>query len=71
MIETKKYLKGKVVAPTAPRKDADLYWGYNVRLAECFGHVFTESPYKDGYDLAIGTSERGTHVDDVELPTFK
>ncbi|MEQ2180635.1 hypothetical protein GOODEAATRI_003245, partial [Goodea atripinnis] len=25
--------------------------------------VFTESPYKEGYDLTVGTSERGCSVD--------
>ncbi|XP_027056483.1 putative methyltransferase C9orf114 homolog [Pocillopora damicornis] len=33
--------------------------------------VFTQSPYKDGYDVTIGTSERGTMVDDLVLPNFR
>lgn len=35
------------------------------------GAVFTESPYKEGYDLTIGTSERGNHIDQTTLSPFK
>lgn len=59
----KKILKGQVVSPSTPQKEADLYWGYNVRLASSLGAVFTECPYKSGYDLTIGTSERGSDID--------
>lgn len=59
----KKKLKGQVVSPATPQKEADLYWGYNVRLASSLGAVFTECPYKSGYDLTIGTSERGSNID--------
>lgn len=58
----KKILKGQVVSPSTPQKE-DLYWGYNVRLASSLGAVFTECPYKSGYDLTIGTSERGSNID--------
>jgi len=40
-------------------------------MASSFSGVFTESPYKDGYDLTIGTSERGEAIDQMELPHFK
>uniref|UniRef100_A0A8C2FVQ4 SPOUT domain containing methyltransferase 1 n=1 Tax=Cyprinus carpio TaxID=7962 RepID=A0A8C2FVQ4_CYPCA len=33
--------------------------------------VFTECPYKDGYDLTVGTSERGNSADHITLPPFK
>lgn len=59
----KKKLKGQVVSPSTPQKEADLYWGYNVRLASSLGAVFAECPYKSGYDLTIGTSERGSNID--------
>lgn len=42
--------------------------------AACFanaGAVFAESPYEDGYDVTIGTSERGNDVDEMTLPPFK
>ncbi|XP_044189719.1 putative methyltransferase C9orf114 homolog [Thunnus albacares] len=63
--------KGMVVAPHVPRTEGGLYWGYSVRLASCLSAVFTESPYKEGYDLTIGTSERGNHIDQTTLSPFK
>lgn len=35
------------------------------------GAVFTESPHKEGYDLTIGTSERGSNVDQATLSPFR
>ncbi|XP_030004324.1 putative methyltransferase C9orf114 homolog isoform X1 [Sphaeramia orbicularis] len=66
-----KLFKGVVVAPHVPRTNGGLYWGYSVRLASCLSAVFTESPYKEGYDLTIGTSERGSNVDQTSLSPFK
>ena len=66
-----KYLKGNVVSPSIPREHDGLYWGYFVRLASTFKGIFTESTFKDGYDLTIGTSERGEVVDDLKLSPFK
>lgn len=68
---SKKHLKGKAVSPSAPLKHNDIYWGYNVRLAKNLPGVFSECPYKGGYDLTIGTSDKGENVDDIELPKFK
>lgn len=62
---------GRVVAPHVPRTRAGIYWGYTVRLASGLSDVFTECPFKGGYDLTIGTSERGASVDDVSLPPFR
>ncbi|XP_071489447.1 putative methyltransferase C9orf114 homolog [Diadema antillarum] len=62
----------KVVSPSAPRIQSGLYWGYTVRLASSLGAVFTGCPFSDGgYDLTIGTSERGANIDDAALPEFK
>ena len=36
-------------------------------MAERFSHVFTKSPFKGGYDITIGTSERGENVDECDL----
>ncbi|KAM4528029.1 putative methyltransferase C9orf114 homolog [Odontesthes bonariensis] len=63
--------KGVVVAPHVPRTQGGLYWGYTVRLASCLSSVFTESPHKDGYDLTIGTSEKGSSLDQATLSPFK
>ena len=57
--------------PSQPRTEEGLYWGYTVRLAHTFSAVFTKSPYKHGYDLTIGTSERGIAVDEIELMKFQ
>ncbi|XP_070532533.1 putative methyltransferase C9orf114 isoform X1 [Ptychodera flava] len=66
----KKFFTGTVVGPTVPRTDRGLYWGYTVRLAPTLGTVFTKCPYKGGYDLTIGTSDRGENADEVPLPKF-
>ncbi|KAM9324322.1 uncharacterized protein PAF06_000347 [Gastrophryne carolinensis] len=63
--------KGIVVSPQHPRTECGIYWGYRVRLASSLSAVFTECPFKDGYDLTIGTSERGSNVEAVILPTFR
>ncbi|CAM4568567.1 putative methyltransferase C9orf114 isoform X8 [Lepidochelys kempii] len=65
-----KIQKGTVVSSNHPRTVSGLYWGYNIRLASCLSAVFAECPFKEGYDLSIGTSERGTCVDQAVLPSF-
>ena len=67
----KRRLKGKIVSPLEPKVVGGLYWGYSVRLARSLGAVFTECPYKDPYDLRIGTSERGDSVDQFKTDSFK
>ncbi|KAI4902475.1 hypothetical protein NFI96_018832 [Prochilodus magdalenae] len=63
--------KGVVVAPHVPRTEGGMYWGYSVRLASCLSAVMTECPFKDGYDLTIGTSEKGRDADQTSLPPFR
>ena len=36
-----------------------------VRLAKSFSAIFTESPHKKGYNLTIGTSDRGEPLSNV------
>ena len=67
IFSAKKRIRGYVVPPSAPRTDSGLYWGYSVRIASSIGTVFTECPYKGGYDVTIGTSERGDLVDDITI----
>ncbi len=70
--ESKKVIKAKVVAPSTPREEAGLYWGYSVRSSPNLSSVFTQSPFQGGYDLTIGTSERGDDVDKLQsVPDFK
>lgn len=52
----------EAVSPDAPREEAGYYWGYSVRQASSLSNIFTECPYDGGYDISIGTSERGKHV---------
>jgi methyltransferase len=47
------------VHPAAPRTEAGYFWGFSVRKASSLSSVLTESPYEEGYDISIGTSERG------------
>jgi len=63
-------LSGSVVSPAEPRTKAGLYWGYTVRSAPDLSSVFAGSPYKDGYDLTLGTSEKGCCIDEYVLPKF-
>ncbi|XP_044759158.1 putative methyltransferase C9orf114 [Coccinella septempunctata] len=69
-MNTKK-LKGIVVSPDIPRKETGIYWGYRVRLAKSLAQVFSECPYKDGYDLTIGTSDKGSSIDSFHCPSYK
>ncbi|KAA1078460.1 hypothetical protein PGT21_035316 [Puccinia graminis f. sp. tritici] len=57
----------RLVSPRLPTQTTGIYWGYSIRLASSISKVFTETPYasEGGYDLTIGTSERGENVDDV------
>lgn len=70
----KKRLLGKLVSPAEPREQLGIYWGYTARFASSLSNVWQECPFKGGYDLKIGTSERG-HVSvddgDFKLPPFR
>ncbi|KAK2157267.1 hypothetical protein LSH36_194g04061 [Paralvinella palmiformis] len=70
-IENKKKVRGVVVSPSVPYTKSDIYWGYNVRLAASLSKVFTESPHPEGYDLLVGTSERGESVDEFVPGKFR
>lgn len=65
------------VHPSAPRAEAGYYWGYYVRRCRSLSAVFTECPFDGGYDLSIGTSERGAPFHRVlqegsnSLPRYK
>jgi predicted SPOUT superfamily RNA methylase MTH1 len=67
-------IKGIVVSPSAPREDDGTFWGYQTRMATSIKEVFDGCPYEGGYDLKIGTSERGDRsVEDksFKLPNFE
>lgn len=66
--------KGIVVAPSTPKNESGIYWGYTVRNAESINEVFTKCPYPGGYDLKIGTSDKGVNIDQTDhtqLGSFK
>ncbi|CAH0553209.1 unnamed protein product [Brassicogethes aeneus] len=66
-----KKLQGVVVSPDTPRNETGTYWGYSVRIANSLSQVFSQCTYKNGYDLTIGTSDKGTSVDDFECPSYE
>ncbi|KAF1733151.1 putative methyltransferase [Beauveria bassiana] len=53
------------VHPDEPRTKGGYYWGYAVRRSASLSGVFTECPHAGGYDLSVGTSERGTPLSQV------
>lgn len=57
------------VDPDAPRTKGGYYWGYSIRQSTCLSNVFTESPFPGGYDVSIGTSERGMPLAQVFPPS--
>lgn len=67
MTVNQKKLRGVVVSPSEPRQECGVYWGYNIRIAHSLLEVFTKSPYTCGYDVSIGTSDRGTNI--YEIPS--
>ncbi len=61
-------MEGTVVSPTAPRDEDGTFWGYATRLASSINVIFAECPYEGGYDLRVGTSERGdVSIDDPKF----
>ncbi|RDL36149.1 uncharacterized protein BP5553_06761 [Venustampulla echinocandica] len=58
-------IKAEPVNPDEPREESGYYWGFNIRKAGCLSDVFTECAYEGGYDVTLGTSERGIDVEDL------
>ncbi|XP_041970775.1 putative methyltransferase C9orf114 [Aricia agestis] len=71
VVEGSKKLKGQIVSLQTPRAETGVYWGYTVRIANTLGQVFTQCPYKEGYDMTIGTSDRGTSIDEISEKDIK
>lgn len=61
------------MSPDEPRDKSGIYWGYRVRLAKGVHGLIHDSPYSGGYDLKIGTSERGQVVapGNLQIPRFQ
>lgn len=56
------------VSPDAPRLESGYYWGYVLRTCANLSSVFTEAPWEGGYDVTVGTSERGEDIAGLHLP---
>ncbi|CAE8632251.1 unnamed protein product, partial [Polarella glacialis] len=63
--------RGVAVSPREPTTRMGIYWGFQTRIATTLKAVFEECPYEGGYDLSIGTSERGESLGLSGLPRFK
>lgn len=68
-VDPSESVHGEAVAPETPREEAGYYWGYGVRQAGSLGAVFTECPFDGGYDVSIGTSERGVTLEAITDPS--
>jgi hypothetical protein len=66
-----KKLKGIIVPPNVPYAETGIYWGYTVKLAKNLTEVLTNCQYKGGYDLTIGTSDKGTSIDEIEAKSLE
>ncbi|KAI5867559.1 DUF171-domain-containing protein [Durotheca rogersii] len=64
-------LRGELVAPGAPREDGGYYWGFSVRRCASLSAIFEGCAFDGGYDLSIGTSERGQPVSEAFPDTPK
>ena len=62
-----KVYRGVAVAPSEPRTQCGRYWGYKTRLVTCLSEAISQCPFKEGYDLMIGTSEKGESVDSFQI----
>merc|ERR1712151_549060 len=63
--------RGEPVEPREPTIALGLYWGYQTRIATSLRAVFDDCPYDGGYDLTIGTSERGETLGVSRIPKFQ
>lgn len=69
-----KSLNADALSPAEPREQSGYYWGYTVRRCAALSSVFTECPFDGGYDLSIGTSERGeplSKIVETGVPDFQ
>ncbi|KAF3064631.1 putative methyltransferase C9orf114 like protein [Daldinia childiae] len=57
--------RAEPVDPSTPRVEGGYYWGFSVRRCDSLANVFEECTYEGGYDLNIGTSERGISISEA------
>lgn len=60
-------LEVEATSQDEPRTQGGYYWGFSIRKAKGISDVFSESPYleDEGYDVNIGTSERGLPLNSI------
>lgn len=58
-----KQLKGTLTSASEIRNEAGIYWGFSVRIAKTLSDAVSGN-----YDFIIGTSERGTPVENLSIP---
>lgn len=58
-VQGQQVLQAQLALPTDPREKRGLYWGYITRIAPTLAAMAGECPFPGGYDLTVGTSERG------------
>ena len=56
-----------LASPMDPRAQEGRPWGYLTRIASTFQSMLQDSPFEGGYDLCIGTSERGEQTPSHDL----
>lgn len=56
-----------LASPMDPRTKEGRFWGYLTRIAPTLHSMLQDSPFEGGYDLCIGTSERGERTPSHEL----
>ncbi|KAG8624744.1 hypothetical protein KVT40_007811 [Elsinoe batatas] len=55
-------VRAEAVRPEVPREEGGYYWGYQVRVAGSLSEVWTGAEVEGGYDVSVGTSERGEDI---------
>jgi len=66
VISKSEEITGTVVSPSEPKEELGIYWGYTVRKVSCMDEVLDSPVYEDGYDMIIGTSDKGTNITEME-----
>eukprot|EP00884_Botryococcus_braunii_P002841 jgi/Botrbrau1/12558/Bobra.0169s0094.2 len=66
-------LQARLAVPSEPREALGQYWGYSTRIASSLQDVFSKCPFSEGYDVKLGTSERGSIQPALQLglPSFR
>ncbi|KAI1820463.1 DUF171-domain-containing protein [Xylaria intraflava] len=64
-VDEKDPLRAELVDPATPRTEKGYYWGFTIRRCNTLAAVFEECNFEGGYDMSIGTSERGLAISEA------